>query len=206
MKIEKRTDKLRIVREKKLVPGVLFGKSITPMSIQVDENELHEVFNQYGKTQTFVVKLGKASHQVYIKGIQNDIINRNHILSVELLKVDKDDTISAQVPLHIIGKDLLEKEGYIVQIVDKDIEVEYQAGNAISQIDVDISAMKVRESLHVRDVKFPKGVKVVEALDKVLIHIAESKFVDKVAEEVKEEVPQAVTEEPKPKSKEETKK
>jgi len=206
MKIEKRTEKLRIVREKKMVPGVLFGKSITPISIQVDENELHEVFNQYGKTQTFVVKLGKASHQVYIKGIQNDIINRNHILSVELLKVDKDDTISAQVPLHIIGKDLLEKEGYIVQIVDKDIEVEYQAGNAISQIDVDISAMKVRESFHIRDVKFPNGVKVVEDLDKVLIHISESKFVEKAAEEVKEEVPLIVTEEPKPKSKEDTRK
>lgn len=182
MKIEKRTEKLRIVRAMNKVPGVLFGKSITPQSIQVDEKDLHEAMKAYGKTQTFTVKLGRESHQVYIKDIQRDIINKKHFLNVELLKVDKGDKISTKVPVHIIGKEEIEQRGHIVQIVDDAVEVEYGVGQGIARIDIDVSNMKVKDVMHIRDLKLPDGIKIVDDLDKVLIHIAESR----VAEEIKE--------------------
>jgi large subunit ribosomal protein L25 len=207
MKIEKRTEKLSAIREMNKVPGVLFGKSITPVSIQVDENELQDTYLTHGKTQTFTAKLGKESHQVYIKQIQMDIINRTHILNVELLKVDKDDTITAKVPLHIIGKDEIEKEGYIVQVIDDSVEVEYNAGKGVSHIDVDITGMKVHDMVHIKDVKFPKGIKNVDSPERMLIHIVEQRIEKEVVEDENEvvEAP-VVVEEPKAKSKTENKK
>lgn len=207
MKIEVRTDNVKSVRKLNKVPGVLYGKSITPVSIQVDEKELNETFRANGKTQTFTIKLGKESHEVYIKDIQKDVLKLNHYLNVDLLKVDKGDTITAKVPLHIIGKEIIQEHGFIVQVIGDTIEVEYPAGQRISQIEVDISNMHVRDLLHVSDVKFPEGVIVIDDAEKVLIHIAEMRTLEVEPEEDEEEEEEEaeVAEEPKPKAKEERK-
>jgi|GEM_PF-1237321 len=203
MKIEKRTETVQAVRKMNKVPGVLFGRSITPVSIQIDELELREVYKANGLTQTFTATLGKANHSVYIKHIQRDIINRNHFLNVELLKVEKGDRITANVPLHIIGREAIERQGLIVQVVSDDIEVEYEAGSGIARVDVDITGMKVKDMLHVKDVKFPEGIKVLDDMDKMLIHITEQKVVEVVAEPVAATTELPVVEEPKVKAKEE---
>ncbi len=201
MKIEIRTDRLRIVRKMNKVPGVIFGKSITPVSIQMDELELQDVYKKNGKTQTFIVKLGKESHQVYIKDIQKDIVNRNHILSVELLKVTEHDIITAKLPLHIIGRDAIEREGFLVQVVEDVIEVEFAPGKGVSKIDVDISNMKVKDVLHIRDIQLPEGIKVVDDLDKLLVHIAEQRTIEEEPEEEEVTTELPIAEEPKPKQK-----
>jgi large subunit ribosomal protein L25 len=206
MKIEKRTEKLSAVRKMNKVPGVLFGKAIASVSIQVDETELQDLYYTHGKTKTFMVKLGKESHQVYIKQIQTDIINRNHFLNVELLKVDEFDTITAKVPLHIIGKDEIEKAGLIVQVIDDSIEVEFPAGKGVTHIDVDITGLKVHDMVHISDVKFPKGITNVDSPEKMLIHIVEQRTEKEVVEDEDEVVETPVVEEPKVKSKTETKK
>jgi len=206
MKIEKRTEKLSAVRKMNKVPGVLFGKAIASVSIQVDETELQDLYYTHGKTKTFMVKLGKESHQVYIKQIQTDIINRNHFLNVELLKVDEFDTITAKVPLHIIGKDEIEKAGLIVQVIDDSIEVEFPAGKGVTHIDVDISGLKVHDMVHISDVKFPKGITNVDSPEKMLIHIVEQRTEKEVVEDEDGVVETPVVEEPKVKSKTETKK
>jgi len=203
MKVEKRTESLQVVRKMKKVPGVLFGRSITPVSIQMDELELLEIYKANGLTQTFTVTLGKTNHPVYIKHIQKDIINRNHILNVELLKVEKGDMIAAKVPLHIIGRDLVEKAGFIVQIINGDIEVEYEAGSGIARVDVDISTLKAKDAVHVRDVKFPEGIKVLDDQDQMLIHVTEQRAAEVVAEPVVISTETPVAEEPKAKVKEE---
>jgi len=184
MNIEKRTESLNAVRRQNKVPGVLFGKSITPVSIQIDALELAEAFRLNGKTQTFPVKLGRETHQVYIKNIQKDIVNRNRILNVELLKVGKGDMIVAKVPIHLLGRETIEKEGWLVQVVADDIEVEYEAGKGIQRVDVDISRMKAREVLRVADVVFPKDIKVLDEASKALVHIAEHRAVEEPVAEV----------------------
>jgi len=204
MKVEKRTETLQAVRKLRKVPGVLFGKSITPVSIQMDELELLEIYKTNGLTQTFTVTLGKKDYAVYIKHIQKDIINRNHILNVELLKVEKGDMISAKVPLHIIGRDVVEHAGFIVQVASDDIEVEYEAGSGITRVDVDITNLKAKDMVRVRDVKFPETIKVVDEPDKMLIHVTEQKAAEVVAEPVVVTTEQQpAVEEPKAKAKEE---
>ncbi|MDD4596171.1 MAG: 50S ribosomal protein L25 [Candidatus Izemoplasmatales bacterium] len=192
MNIEKRTEKLGIIRKLNKIPGVLYGKSISPISIQMDEKDLREIYRTNGLTQTFTVKLGKASHQVYIKNLQKDIVNRSLILNVELMKVGKGDIISGKVPLHIIGREAIEHAGYLVKVIEDEIKVEYEAGQGITKIDVDISNMKVTEMLRIKDVLFPQGIKVIDDPEKVLIHITEQRIAEEapiVAEEKSEPSP-----------------
>lgn len=183
MKIEKRTENLKQVRSANKVPGVLYGRTIQPISIQLDEKELGDLLNKYGRTQTFNVKIEKESHQVYIKDIQKDIINKSHYLSFDFHKVESGDTISAKVPLHFIGKTVIQDNGYLVQVVDDAIEVEYPAGKKISHIEVDISHLSLHDVLHIKDVLLPVGIKLNDDENKVVVHIAERKHIIETVEE-----------------------
>jgi large subunit ribosomal protein L25 len=188
MKIEKRTDSLKNVRGNHLVPGVLFGKTIEPVSIQVDEKVFNDMFAEKGMTQTFEVKLGRSKHLVYIKDVQRDIIKHNQFLNIKLQKVSKDDTITADIPLNILGREKVEKPGIIVSIPMDSLEIEYNVGQGVAHIDVDVSEMKVGDSLAVKDLEIPEGLKVLVNPEQTVVSIIETSYDEEALEADTEEV------------------
>jgi len=187
MKIEKRTKSLKDVRTEEKVPGVLFGKSIKPVSIQIDEKDLRDLYKENGKTKTFEVKLGRKKHMARIRGIQTDVINRNHFLNVEMQKVAEGDTIEANLPVYVIGREGIERQGIVVQTVSDTIAVEYEVGKGVSNIEVDVSGMEIGDSIHVKDLKLPEGIKVVDDADKMVINVLESEYDEEELETAAEE-------------------
>jgi large subunit ribosomal protein L25 len=177
MKIEKRTEPLKIVREGNKIPGVLFGKSIEPESIQVDEKDFREAYKEYGMTKTFEIKLGRKKHNVYIKEVQRDIVNHNQFLNVKLLKVMAGDLIKANLPINLIGKDKVEKPGVIVQFITDSVEVEYGIGEDFSHIDLDVSNLEIGDSLKIQDLIIPEGIHVVDDLEKTVVNVSETKYI-----------------------------
>jgi large subunit ribosomal protein L25 len=185
MKLEKRTESLQSVREGHKIPGVLFGKSIEPEAIQVDEKEFKDAFKKYGLTQTFEVKLGRKKHNVYIKGVQRHHINHNEFLNIKLLKVMAGDMIKASLPINLVGKEKVEKPGILVQLLADSIEVEYGIGEGLNHIDVDVSELKIGDSIRVEDIQLPESIIVLDPMDKLVVNIAETKYEE---EEETEEV------------------
>ncbi len=176
MKIEKRTETLKNVRGMNKIPGVLFGKTIEPISFQVDEKVFLDTLSEKGMTQTFEVKLGTKKHLVYIKDTQRDIVKHSQFLNIKLQKVSKDDTITTNIPLHLIGRDKVEKLGVMISMPNDSLEVEYNVGLGISHIDVDVSELKVGDSLAVKDLTFPEGLKVHTDLEQTVVSIIETKY------------------------------
>ena len=187
MKIEKRTDALKTVRESHKIPGVIFGKTIEPVSIQVDEKVFQDTFYEKGMTQTFEVKLGKKKHLVYIKDVQRDIIKHNQFLNIKLQKVSKDDTITADIPLNIIGREKVEKPGIIVSVPNDSLEVEYNVGQGVAHIDVDVTELKVGDSISVEELQIPEGLKVLVDPSQTVVSVIETSY-DEEALEAEEEV------------------
>lgn len=205
MKLEKRTETLKSVRESNKIPGVLFGKTIEPEAIQIDEKDFLEAFKNFGLTQTFEVKLGRKKHNVYIKDIQRHHINQNLFLNVKLLKVVEGDLIHSHLPIHLLGKEKIEKPGIIVQLLSDSIEVEYGIGNSVNHIDLDVSNLKVGDSVTVGDLSIPEGINVLDDHDKVVLNVSETKYVEE-EQEPEEEVDamdvEVITEKDKTKDKE----
>ena len=171
----------------KKLPGVLYGKSIKPVSIQIDEKDFRELFKSYGKTKAFKVKLDKETHQVFIKDIQADVLNPNAILSFDLLKVEHGNLIKNRVPVRVHGREAIEKLNGIVQIALNEVEVEYGVDSGIEAIDIDVSLMTIGHSIHVRDLKLPKGIKIIEDEDRLIVNILEAKHVIETVETKVEE-------------------
>lgn len=188
MKIEKRTESLKKIRSEAKVPGVLYGKKMEPTSIQAGEKDLSDAYRNFGQTQTFKIKLGRSTHLVYFKAVQREIVNHSRFLHFDLLKVDKDDIITAKVPLIIIGRDLIENQERILQVISDSVEVAYGAEREISSIEVDVSKLDVGDSVRVQDLVIPEGIEVVDHADKLLLQVSETSF---VAEEDSDETGRA---------------
>lgn len=189
MKVEKRTEPLRIVRANKKTPGVLFGKAIDPVSIQADEIELHNCLREYGHSKTFKIKIGTKTHQVYIKEVQRDIINSHHFLNFKLVKVAAGDTMKASVYINIIGKENIQESRFEVHNLADSVELEYVVGSGISKFDVDVSDLKIGDTIYAKDLALPKGIELIDDPEKIIISIQEITFIPEEVDE-EDEVPE----------------
>ena len=173
MKIEKRTENLSIVRANNQTPGVIYGRGFESISIQADAKELHKMLGEYGLTKTFKIKIGTKNHTVYIKHIHRDIMNGSHFLNFELMKVSAGDTIKASISINIIGKENIAETRFDLRNPTDTLDVEYVVGSGVSHIDVDVSDLKIGDTILAKDIKLSKGIELLEDPEKVILVIQE---------------------------------
>lgn len=174
MKVNLRTRPLREVRKERMIPGVMYGKSIDSTSIEVEEKAFKDALAEYGKSMTFKVTLDGKRHNVYIKNIQTDILKPDDIIHFELHRIAKDETVSAHIPVVIHGKEALEKRRLYVQIGLSEINCEYKSGSGIQHFEFDASEMEQDEAVYVKDIKIPDGVTIHEDPEHIVFIVKEA--------------------------------
>ncbi len=171
MKLEKRTEKLKTVREAQKVPGIVYGKDIEPTPVQTPYTDFVKTFSEFGKSMTFNADLAGETHMLYFKAIQVDPIRQNNILHFDLQKVTASETISADIPLVLHGRETIEKKGLVVEQINNTVETEFPAGSGISQFELDVSELEGNETMTVTDLDLPEGFKVLEDDEKILVAV-----------------------------------
>ena len=187
MNIEKRVQKGSKIRQDGLIPGILYGSGIESTPIQASLEDFRKEFNKNGYTKTFKVKLGKETHIVYIKDTQPEHMNFHTKIHFDLVKVAADDTMTAKVYVKYLNKDDVKKRALVIQSVLDEVEVEYQVGYGISNLEVDVAGLEERDSIKAGDIALPEGVSLVtDPEDTVLVITARVEY-DPEAEETEEE-------------------
>ena len=158
MKLEHRTEKLRDVRRKLLVPGVMYGKSIDSTSIQVEDKEFKEALKTYGKSMTFKARLDGKYHFVYIKNVQTNILKPSEIIHFDLHRVTAKETITAKIPVHMVGSEVFHNKKLYPELVLNEVTAEYIPGQGVSSIDVDVSKLELGDHILVKDLKLSEGL------------------------------------------------
>lgn len=171
MKLEKRTDKLKTVRDNQLVPGIVYGNDIDPTPVQTPYLDFVDAYREYGKSMTFKTKLSGTTHMVYIKDIQTDPIRQNNVLHFDLQKVSASETISAEIPVELIGKEIVDKKGLVVEQIENVVETEFPAGSGISKFTLDVTDLEGNDTLTVSDLELPEGFKVLEEDERIIVAV-----------------------------------
>jgi large subunit ribosomal protein L25 len=174
MKINLRTRSLREVRKDRMIPGVMYGKSIDSTNIEVEEKAFKDALSEYGKSMTFQVELDGQIHNVYIKHVKTTILRPHDIIHFEFHRIAADETVSASIPVVILGKDELDKRRLYVQMGLSSIDCEYLSGSGISSFEFDVSEMEMDDSVHVKDLVVPEGVTVHEDPEQVVFSVKEA--------------------------------
>jgi large subunit ribosomal protein L25 len=155
----------RRLRNKNLVPGVIYGGTAAAQSISIRLNELVKALESeafYSHVLTLNVD-GKAE-QVVLKALQRHPA-KNTPMHADFYRIDKTHEITMRVPLHFTNQDTavgVKQQGGQLSITVNDVEVRTLAANLPEFIEVDLSSATLDQVLHLSDIKLPKGVKLTQ--------------------------------------------
>ncbi len=150
----------RRLRRQGKIPAVMYGAGENPVSLSLDHDSFmhrleHEAF--YSHILTITVD-GDKAYKAVLKDLQRHPA-KNRMLHADFLRVGEDDVIHMSVPLHFIGEDVAPgvKVGGLVSHLMTSVEIICRAGDLPEFLEVDLSALEAGESLHLSDIKLPKG-------------------------------------------------
>ena len=149
----------RRLRAEGLIPGVLYGKGHS-RAISVPERELRTVMTGPSGLHAIldVVIEGQTTvHPSILSDYQQDPV-RGKISHIDLREVRLDQPIQASVVIQLIGESPGVKEGGVVSLVTREIQVEALPMAVPEHIDVDTSAMEIGDVLRLEDIRAPEDV------------------------------------------------
>lgn len=156
------------------VPAVLYshGKS---MPIAMGNKDLTKILNAEGGEHALISLTLEGAKEAkermaLIKDYQKDPISGG-LIHVDLQEVAMDEKVRVPVTVHLTGSSAGVKDGGILQLALRVLEVECLPQNIPDHIEVNVSALKVNESLHVKDITVPAGVKILADLDSTVVTI-----------------------------------
>ena len=191
MKIQKRTEKGKKVRNFNTVPGILYGKGLEATSITANLAEFNRMYRAMGSSKTFEVDLDGVKHLVYIKEVQPLPADLHSARHFDLVKVSLDDTMTSKIRVNFVNKETVENKGLIVNAVLDAIDVEYAVGKGVSHVNLDIEQLEENDVLRVSDIVAPQGVKILNNLEDVVVSISRPKeevIEEEITEEEEEEI------------------
>lgn len=154
------TGAARAVRRAGSVPGVLYGGDKDPVAISVKANEFRKALYT-GKLLGHLVKLkyGKETQPVIAKAVDMHPVT-DEPWHFDLYRVDEHQEIKIPVVLHFHNHELAPgiKQGGTLNIVAHEVEVSCHADEIPESIDFDLTGKQVGDSVHISDLKLPKGV------------------------------------------------
>lgn len=185
MKLTIRDEKAGALRTQDVIPGIMYGHGIESTKVQVPRKEFIKTYDKCKQTRTFNCEIDQVTHQVYIKEIQRDILRPDLITHFDILKVSSTDKIHTRLPIVLLGRENIERQGLIVQQSLNDIEVKYLVGKGLESIEINVASYKDGDNIKVSDIVVPDYVEVLEDMDNLVAAIYKPRV---EAEPVEEEV------------------
>jgi large subunit ribosomal protein L25 len=186
----------RKLRAQGLIPAVFYGPQAKTIPLVLDRRELSKVLQtEAGENVLIDLNIRSADQPnrkvVMVKDLQIDPLQRK-ILHADFYEVSMDTRVTVEIPVHLIGKSEGVKIGGILEQVLREIQIQCLPGDIPKGIEVDVSALKIGDSIHVREIQIEK-VKILSnagmTVATVVPPAAEEK---KVVEEVAAEAAEAV--------------
>jgi large subunit ribosomal protein L25 len=163
----------RKLRAAKQVPCVIYGHNRQPQSLALDAKELERMLDRVSaETTVFELRIDGATARTLIREVQRHPFRRD-ILHVDFQELVAGELVTVNVPLVVVGTPVgVRNSGGVLDQVMREIAVEVDPSNIPNHVDVDVSALDLNESLHVRDLKLPAGVEVLEDEDATIVVVA----------------------------------
>ncbi len=154
----------RRLRNTGKTPGIVYGGSTEPQMIELDHNALwHAAKKESFHGSVLEMELGGATTKVLLRNLTMHPY-KQQIQHVDFQRVDANTALHTKVALHFSGEEnspAVKNDACLINHVLTELDVKCLPRDLPDFIAVDLSELKKGQSLHVRDVKLPRGVKAV---------------------------------------------
>lgn len=176
----------RKLRASEAIPAIVYGAKKDPMMLSLDTVEFVKIVRDHGNTGLFFnLKIeGGIEKAVMLKAMQMDAFSLNY-LHVDLHEVDMDQTVSVAVPVETTGEcPGVKTGGGMIQIIRRDLDVICKPADMPESIVLDISALDIGDSIHVKDIDLGDAVEIPHEVNFTVITIVPpTADTDEVSEE-----------------------
>jgi len=157
----------RRIRRSGRIPAVIYGRTGKAVSLDLDALEFTKGTKGISESTIVKVDVEGKTYDAFVKNTQRNIIDGS-ILHVDFYEVESGVILRAKVSLQITGSPIGVREGGNFENPLHEIEVECLPADLPERIVVDVSGLKVNQSVHVRDIPLAEGVKLISAPDQVV--------------------------------------
>ncbi|HSH62164.1 MAG TPA: 50S ribosomal protein L25 [Acidimicrobiales bacterium] len=141
------------------IPAVIYGHGTDPVSVAVDGRALRSALTtDAGLNALLDLQVDGASHLTVARDIQRDPV-RGTVIHVDFQIVRRDEVIAAEVPVNLVGEPVeLHRSDGVVDHQLFTLTVHATPGRIPNDIEIDISALLVGDTVRVGDIHLPEGV------------------------------------------------
>jgi large subunit ribosomal protein L25 len=143
------------------IPAIVYGGKKDPQSLSlIHKDVLKALENEAYYSHIISLDVDGKSQDVVLKDVQRHPA-KTVILHLDFLRINKTTALTIRVPLHFINEDNcvgVKKEGGIISHTMSELEVQCLPKDLPEFIEVDVSELALGSTLHISDIKLPKGV------------------------------------------------
>jgi large subunit ribosomal protein L25 len=146
------------------VPGIVYGGDKDAVTIELDHKELYRhLTNEAFHASILTLKLDGIAQDVLLRAF-NMHPWKGHVQHIDFQRISKDRKIHMKVPLHFVNAEVspgVKEQGGIPNHVLNELDVTCLPDDLPGFIQVDMGHLTIGHSVHVKDLKLPKGVEAV---------------------------------------------
>jgi len=186
--------KVKHLRRQGITPVHLFGHGIKSLALQCDTGELEQVLAQAGYTGLVSLKLDKEKkpRTVVVREFDRDW-RKGKLLHADFYQIKMEEKIKLEVPVVLVGEaPALKSKDNMLEHELETLTVECLPAKIPASLEVDISSFtEPGQAIRIKDIVVDKDITILNDPELVVVKIS-WRPVEKVEEEVVEEVEEAV--------------
>ena len=172
---KRESEKADSVREQVLIPGVVYGPEIEPVSVAFQYNVFEKLYKEAGESTLidFSVEGAKEPTKVLIQAVQYDPVSRR-VTHVDLRQIRMNEEMHATVELHFVGEaPAIKSLGGTLVKAQNHSNIKCLPKDSVSFIEVSLSGLETFENMiHVKDLQMPAGVISTDSPDMVIVKVS----------------------------------
>nr|WP_319490845.1 50S ribosomal protein L25 [uncultured Desulfobacter sp.] len=151
----------RRLRASNGIPGIVYGAKKEPVMVSIDVTAFDKIIRENGSSGLFfdLNIEGDATKSVMLKEIQMDPFGLRY-QHIDFHEIDMDETVSIIVPVETEGVSVGVKDGGMLQIIRRELEVVCKPKCTPESVKLDISALEIGDAIHVADIDLGSEIEI----------------------------------------------
>lgn len=166
--------KSKYVRAESKLPAAVYGKDVKSTPLEVDYVEFKKVYREAGQSTLIDLTVeGEKPVKVLVHEAQQDPVTGQYI-HASFFQIDLKKDITASIPLVLVGEEkcpAVVEGGLLVKPLNE-IEIRCKPLELPHEIEIDVSKIKIGDTIAVADLKLPEGVRLVREEEKALTAVS----------------------------------
>ena len=168
----------RRLRREGLIPAVLYGAGLEPITISVDPKQMKRILgSESGHNSIFDLSAGGDAGKAMIVDWQADPV-KGVLLHVDLKRIAMDRLLRVSVPVVLKGEAPgVKVQGGILEQMVREIEIECLPADIPANIEGDVSKLEFGQTIRVSDLPHNDKVKIITDPGQAIAHVTAVKEV-----------------------------